>query len=122
MPAAALLPGLRLVAGGREAFHGQAQIGAEAGLRRVEALEEIALQGGGEKALRQVLGVFVALAEFVADEFVDRLPVERRHALQRQWLAARQPQSARAGWKESDRGCRRLLYPHRATWRTATPR
>ena len=62
--AAALLAILRLVLIGGEAFHGQPQIGAKPGLRRVEALEEFALQGGGEEALREVLGGFVVLAEF----------------------------------------------------------
>ena len=54
---------LRLVPVGGEALHGQPEIGAEPGLRRVEALEEIALQGRGEEALREVLGGFVVLVK-----------------------------------------------------------
>ena len=116
-PAAALLAILRLVLIGGEAFHGQPQIGAEPGLRRVEALEEIALQGGGEEALREVLGGFVVLAEFEADEFVDGLPVERRDALHRQRLAGGSFDQRHLGGRETvavaaDRGVR--IAPHRS--------
>ena len=67
---------------GGETFDGHPQIGAERRFGRVEAREKVALQGGGEETLGQIFGVLIVLAELEADESIDRLPIERDHALQ----------------------------------------
>src|SRR5580693_9871297 len=75
--AAALLPVRRRMLIGGESFHGHPEVGAEGSFGRVESREKIPLQRGGEKALSQILSVFVILAEFEPDESIDRLPVQR---------------------------------------------
>src|SRR5260370_19038748 len=58
------------------------QIGPERRLLRIEAPDEVALQGASKEALSQVLGFLVALTPLQPEVFVDRLPVERGHLLE----------------------------------------
>src|ERR1022692_3269871 len=80
---APLLTGCGSVLVGGEAFNCHAEIGSERGFSRVEAGEEITLDGPGEEALGEIFGIFVVLAELEANESIDRLPIERDHAVQR---------------------------------------
>lgn len=54
----------------------EAEIGVEAGLGGIEAVEEAALEEGGEEALGEVGGLIGITAPFEADVLVDRLPVD----------------------------------------------
>ena len=112
--ATALLPVRGGVLIGGESFHGHAKVGTERTLRGVETREEVPLQCGREEALRQIFGVLVALAEFDADESIDRFPVQRHHAFQgvvRQAPALRH-REGKAGWKGNGRAGRPSEYPH----------
>jgi hypothetical protein len=75
--AAALLAGRSAVLLRGERVHADAQERAKPGPSRVELLEKALLQRPREKALGQVLGVFVAEAALDAEVFVDGLPVRR---------------------------------------------
>src|ERR1039457_857371 len=91
---------------------------AEAGLRRIEALKEIALQGRGEEPLRQVLGGFAVLVKFEADELVDRFPAERHHPLPGEQLArGGLNQRQLGGWKTVAVAANRRvsIAPHQGT-------
>ena len=101
---APFLPVLGGVRVGGEPFHRHPEIGPERGLCGVEAREEFTLQRAGEEALRQILGVFVVLAEFEADEAIDRLPVQCGDALQG---LVRQP--GRGGIQQPTLGGRELV-------------
>src|SRR5207245_5747644 len=58
-----------------KAIDAEAEIGAEAALGGIEAIEEFALEQFGEETLREVLGVGGGAVPAKANVFVDGLPV-----------------------------------------------
>ena len=75
LPGAALLASRRLHLVLHEAIEADAQERAEPRLRRIEPIEELLLERGGEKRLRRVLGVLGRRAPAHAQVLVDRPPV-----------------------------------------------
>src|SRR5262252_4802245 len=91
------------------ALHRHAEIGAEGSFGGIESREEVSLQGRCEESLGQVLGVFVGLLEFEADESIDRLPVEGDdlvHRVAGQSRFSRLEEREVGGWKL----CRSTAY------------